>query len=181
MIEPQGEAKSALWIYKQLGERLGLGDYFQYEDEEDYIRQQLAPLGVSLEDVKAQRLRSNSRPATKSRSAFTWNTPSGKIEIFSETLARVGFPGVPDWQAPPEPPQGQFYLLTGKVAQATQFATQNNQLLHKYADEPRLWMNVDVAAERGLADGEWVEVSSEVGTVHIRLEATPASAPTVCI
>src|SRR3990170_5910309 len=52
VIEPQGEARSALWIYKQLGERLGLGDYFQYEDEEDYIRQQLKPLGVSLEEVK---------------------------------------------------------------------------------------------------------------------------------
>lgn len=26
VIEPQGEAKSALWIYKQLGEQLGLGD-----------------------------------------------------------------------------------------------------------------------------------------------------------
>ena len=47
VIEPQGEAKSALWIYKQLGERLGLGDYFQYEDEEDYIRQQLAAAWVS--------------------------------------------------------------------------------------------------------------------------------------
>ena len=54
VIEPQGEARSALWIYKQLGERLGLGDYFQYADEEDYLRQQLAPLGVSLEEVKAK-------------------------------------------------------------------------------------------------------------------------------
>ncbi len=34
VIEPQGEAKSALWIYKELGKRLGLGDYFQYKDEE---------------------------------------------------------------------------------------------------------------------------------------------------
>jgi thiosulfate reductase/polysulfide reductase chain A len=42
-IEPIGESKSALWIYKQLGERLGLGDYFQYADEVDYINQQLAP------------------------------------------------------------------------------------------------------------------------------------------
>ena len=30
VIEPQGEAKSALWIYKELGTRLGLGDFFQY-------------------------------------------------------------------------------------------------------------------------------------------------------
>ncbi len=54
VIEPQGEAKSALWIYKQLGERLGLGDFFQYDDEEDYIRQQLAPLGLSLDELKVK-------------------------------------------------------------------------------------------------------------------------------
>jgi thiosulfate reductase/polysulfide reductase chain A len=173
VIEPQGDAKSALWIYKQLGERLGLGDYFQYTDEEDYLRQQLAPLGVSLEDVKSRGY--IDLPASDGgEPVFNWNTPSGKIEIFSETLAKVGFPGVPEWQAPPEPPRGQFYLLTGKVAQSTQFGTQNNQLLHKYADEPRLWMNDGVAAGRGLADGDWVEVSSTVGTAHIRLKATPA-------
>ncbi len=172
VIEPQGEAKSALWIYKQLGERLGLGDYFQYTDEEDYIRQQLAPLGVSLEEVKSKGY--VELPTSEAEPAFEWNTPSGKIEIHSETLAKVGFPGVPEWQAPPEPPNGQFYLLTGKVAQATQFGTQNNQLLHKYADEPRLWMNIDVASDRGLEDGDWVEVLSEVGKVNIRLNATPA-------
>ncbi|HVU12704.1 MAG TPA: molybdopterin-dependent oxidoreductase [Phototrophicaceae bacterium] len=174
VIEPQGEGKSALWIYKQLGERLGLGDYFQYTDEEDYIRQQLAPLGVTLEDVKA---RGYVELPASDASGFSWNTPSGKIELYSDTLARVKFSGVPTWQAPPAPPTDQFYLLTGKVAQSTQFASQNNLLLHKYADEPRLWLNVDVAASRGLADGDWVEVTSEVGAIHIRLLVTPAIRP----
>jgi thiosulfate reductase/polysulfide reductase chain A len=174
VIEAQGDARSALWIYKQLGERLGLGDFFQYEDEEDYIRQQLAPLGLTLDDIKRTGF-VELPPAEES--GFTWNTPSGKIELHSETLARVGFPGVPVWEAPPEPAQGQFYLLTGKIAQATQFASQNNQLLHKYADEPRLWMNADVAADRALSTGDWVEVTSEVGTIHIRLLATPAIRP----
>jgi thiosulfate reductase/polysulfide reductase chain A len=175
VIEPQGDAKSALWIFKQLGERLSLGDYFQYEDEEDYIRQQLAPLGVSLEALKSQCY--IQLPAAEEAPGFTWNTPSGKIEIYSDTLANVGFPGVPVWQEPPQPPQGQFYLLTGKVAQNTQFGTQNNQQLHKYADEPRLWMNNKIAEDRGLADGDWVEVMSEVGKIHIRLKATPAIRP----
>jgi len=172
VIEPQGEAKSALWIYKQLGERLGLGEYFQYEDEQDYIRQQLAPLGVTLEEVRSKGY--VDLPASDEEPGFNWNTPSGKIELVSETLSRVGFPGVPTWDAPPEPPPGQFYLLTGKVAQATQFASQNNQLLHKYADDPRLWMNNTVAEERGLNENDWVEVTSEVGQVHIRLLPTPA-------
>ncbi len=178
VIEPQGEAKSALWIYKQLGERLGLGDYFQYADEEDYIRQQLAPLGVSLGEVKAKGYAELPEAAHPGEAAEQdWNTPSGKIELYSETLAKAGFPGVPAWQEPPQPEAGQFYLLTGKVAQSSQFGTQNNQLLRKYSDEPRLWMNAKTASGLGLADGDWVEVASEVGKVHIRLEATQAIRP----
>ncbi len=52
VIEAQGDGKSAMWIYKELGTRLGLSDFFQYADEEDYLKQQLAPLGVSLADVR---------------------------------------------------------------------------------------------------------------------------------
>src|SRR5690606_5755836 len=82
VIEPQGDAKSALWIFKQLGERLGLGDFFQYEDEEDYLRQQLAPLGVTLEELRArgyvQLPSSEDEPPAN---PYAWNTPSGKIEI----------------------------------------------------------------------------------------------------
>jgi thiosulfate reductase/polysulfide reductase chain A len=178
VIEPQGEAKSALWIYKQLGERLGLGDFFQYADEEDYIRQQLAPLGVTLEEVKAKGYaEAPEAPHAGEAAELTWNTPSGKVELYSETLAKVGFPGVPTWEEPPQPADGQFYLLTGKIATSTQFGTQNNQLLHKYSDEPRIWMNTKAAAELGLVTDDWVEVTSEVGQLHTRLLATEAIRP----
>lgn len=178
MIDPQGEAKSALWIYKHLGEKLGLGDFFQYEDEEDYLRQELAPLGVSLEDIKAKGyIKIGETAHAGEDSEPSWNTPSGKVELYSDTLAKVGFPGVPTWQEPPQPAEGQFYLLTGKVAQSTQFGTQNNQLLHKYSDEPRLWMNTKTAAAKGLVDGDWVEVTSEVGKAHSLLNVTQAIRP----
>ncbi|MFH1184232.1 MAG: molybdopterin-dependent oxidoreductase, partial [Chloroflexota bacterium] len=175
VIEPQGEAKSALWIYKQLGERLGLGEYFQYTDEEDYLRQQLAPLGSSLEDIRASGVLKPYR-ARKPREKL-FNTPSGKVEIYSETLAKAGFPALPTWDEPAAPEQGQFYLLTGKGARQTQFATQNNQLLHKYEDEPRLWMNTRTARAQGLRDGDLVNVTSPVGSIHVKLLATEAIRP----
>jgi len=178
VIEPQGKAKSALWIYKQLGERLGLGDYFQYKDEEDYLRQQLAPTGVSLEEIKEKGFAEFKEISHAEEAAeLAWSTPSGKIELYSDTLAKVGFSGVPTWEEPPQPENGQFYLLTGKVAQSTQFGTQNNQLLHKYSDEPRLWMNAQTAAKLGLSTDDWVEAESPVGKIHIRLLATQAIRP----
>lgn len=175
VIEPQGEAKSALWIYKQLGERLGLGDYFQYEDEEDYIRQQLKPLRVDLDEVKTKGYAEMREE--KDDGEITFNTPSGKIEVYSETLKNAGFSPWPTWEEPPMPKEDEFYLLTGKVAQHTQFGTQNNQLLHKYSDEPRLWMNARTASQLGLGTDDWVEVTSEVGRVHIKLLATEAIRP----
>ncbi len=88
VIEPQGEAKSSLWIYKQLGERLGLGDYFQYEDEEDYLRQQLAPLGADLEEVKQKGYAemSESEPNLTS-----WNTGKRKNRTLLRDLSERRF------------------------------------------------------------------------------------------
>ncbi|CAG1004417.1 partial thiosulfate reductase / polysulfide reductase chain A, partial [Anaerolineales bacterium] len=174
VIEPQGEAKSALWIFKHLGERLGLSDFFQYKDEEDYLNQQLAPLGVPLEEVKAKGY--VELPEAEAE-VFKWNTPSGKIEIKSDTLGNAGFSAIPVWEEPPAPKQGEFYLLTGKDARQTQFATQNNLLLKKYDDEPRIWMNPKAAAASGLAHEDLVEVTSEVGKVKVHLEVTEAIRP----
>jgi thiosulfate reductase/polysulfide reductase chain A len=175
VIEPQGEAKSALWIYKQLGQRLELDDFFQYEDEEDYIQQQLAPIGGSLEEAKATGY--IEMPETDPNEEITFNTPSGKIEVYCATLENAGFSPWPTWDAPPQPQEGEFYLLTGKVAQHTQFGTQNNQLLHKYSDEPRAWINTQAAARIGLEDGDWAEITSKVGKVHSKVLVTEAIRP----
>jgi len=172
VIEPQGEAKSALMIYKELGTRLGLAEFFQYKDEEDYLNQQLAPLGYSLEEL---RLHGHIKVPMEAKSEeITFNTPSGKVEVYSETLANAGFPPLPTWEEPPQPKAGEFYLLTGKVGQHTQMGTQNNQLLHKYQDEPRLWMAPEAAQTLGLEDWDTVEVTSPVGSVKVELQVTPA-------
>ncbi|OGO29499.1 MAG: transcriptional initiation protein Tat [Chloroflexi bacterium RBG_16_54_18] len=173
VIEPQGESRSALWIYKQLGERLGLADYFQYEDEVDYIEQQLAPLGLDFESLryKGYLVPAVEKPESEE---IVFNTPTGKIEIYSETLEKAGFSPWPHWEEPPTPKPDSFYLLTGKVGQHTQMGTQNNQLLHKYEDQPRLWMSAAAAAARGLVDGDWVEAASEIGKVQVQVLVTKA-------
>ena len=172
MIEPQGEAKSALWVFKELGTRLGLGDFFQYKDEEDYINQQLAPTGISLGEL---RLHGSVETGTGDENdIYQWSTPSGKIELFSASLEKNNFDPLPVWQEPPLPKAGEFYLLTGKVGQHTQFGTQNNQLLHKYQDAPRLWMAAEAAETLGLKDWDMVEVTSPVGSVKVALEVTTA-------
>lgn len=174
VIEPQGDTKSALWIFKNLGERLGIGEFFQYKDEEDYLNQQLSLLKIPLEEVRAKGYVELKEGETET---YKWNTPSGKIELKSSTLENAGFAAVPTWEEPPVPKLGEFYLLTGKDARQTQFGTQNNLLLKKFDDEPRIWMNAKTATENGMAHDDLVEVTSEVGKVHVRLEVTQAIRP----
>jgi thiosulfate reductase / polysulfide reductase chain A len=178
VIEPLFESKPGLWIFKELGQRLGLGDWFQYEDEEDYLRQQLAGLDITLEGLKAQgyyRL-----PGTEGGGQskdFTFNTPSGKIEFSSKTLSDNGFSAVPQWEEPPAPAAGSFYLLSGKVAQHTQCATHNNKLLHERVPDNPLWINSLPAAERGIKDGDEVWIESPVAKVKAAAHVTEKIRP----
>ena len=175
VIEPQGDAKSALWIFKELGTRLGIGDFFQYADEKDYINQQLKPLGVNVDQIAMHGYAA--LPAGEAKSELQWSTPSGKIEIFSTTLQKGGFAAVPEWQEPPEPKDDEFYLISGKVGQQTQMGTQNNKLLHKYEDSPRIWMHPDAASKRGIKDWDLVAVTSEVGNITVPVWVTASIRP----
>jgi thiosulfate reductase/polysulfide reductase chain A len=175
-VPASGESRSGLWIFKQLGTRLGLGDYFAYTDEEDYLRQQLKPLNVSLEELKAK---GYYRPPATGEAAteMKFQTPSGKIELSSASLANVGFPAVPVWQEPLAPGADQFYLLTGKVAYHTQFSTQNNRLLHELFPENRVWIHTQSAAARGIRDGDTVTVESTAGAVRLKALVTEGIRP----
>lgn len=175
-VKPLGESKSALWIFKELGTRLGLADYFAYKDEEDYIRQQLQPLGISLEELKTKGYYRPPAPAATGKEA-KFDTPSGKIELAASALAKANFSTVPSWQAPPAPPADQFYLLTGKVAQHTQFSTQNNRLLHELFPRNSVWIHTKAAAARGIRNGDWVYVESAAGKIKIEAQVTEAIRP----
>ena len=172
------ESRSGLWIFRQIGLRLGLGDYFNYADEEAYIRAQLEPLKVSLEEIKAKGFAPiPAEPTADAEKELVFNTPSGKIEIASSALAAGKFPPLPRWEEPPVPGPDQFFLLTGKVAQHTQFATQNNPYLADLFPENALWINTHEAEKRGIKDGDLVLVESDVGKVMIKAYVTERIRP----
>jgi thiosulfate reductase/polysulfide reductase chain A len=171
VIKPLFESRSGLMIFQDLGTRLGLKDFFQYKDELDYLGYQVKPLGVSVEELRqAGSVKVKLPPIDM----YLFRTPSGKVELKSSLLAAADQDAVPTWQEPPRPTADAFYLLTGKVAQHTQFATQNNRYLHELEPGNALWMNPGPAAARGLADGETVVVKSRSGEVRVPLRVTEA-------
>ena len=51
-FEPRFDSKPGWWIAKQLGHRLGLDDYFPWNDYAEVIDWQLKQVGSSLEEMK---------------------------------------------------------------------------------------------------------------------------------
>lgn len=174
VVEPLYDTMSGLMILKELGIRLGLGDYFPYAEEQDVIKAQIKPFNVDFQELVKKGFVEIEEARHRQ---MEFQTPSGKIEISSSLLESVGEPGVPVWQEPPAPPEGQFYLLTGKVAQHTQFTTQNNQWLMELTPENPLWINATVAKRLGIKQNQRVVVESKVGKVISKAFVSEAIRP----
>ncbi len=167
--EPMYETKPAWWMAKQIGERLGLGDFFDYEDYTEVLDWQLQKMGTSLEEmqkigVKKYERQSGSLYLFKGED-FTFNTNTGKIELYSSEMANNGFDPMPVFTKHPEPPSGFYRLIYGRTPAHTFSRTINNPNLFELKDENLLWINPKVADIWGLQKGQNVWLKNQDGVV----------------
>jgi thiosulfate reductase/polysulfide reductase chain A len=170
-VPPLFDTKDGAVILKELGQRLGIGEYFPYQSMEDLVRWQLEGTGFTLEDFLAKGFVSYAKDPIMwdRRDGIKFKTKSGKIELASSLLEDAGFDSFPTYQPIPSPPAGQFRLIVGRCALHTHVSTQNNPYLNELCGDNRLWLNSGPAAELGLADGDWAEVSSSWGKGKIKV------------
>ena len=168
---PHGQ-KPNWWIAKQLAEKLGLGAYFPWRDIEEYLRYRVTEAGLSYDKLKANGiLTGDDEPLYFEDGApAEFDTPSGKIEFYSEQLAEAGFDAVPRYTPPPGGPAGSFRLLFGRSPVHTFSGTQTNALLMDVVGENVLWLNAAVAKQRGLKSGDGVRLRNQDGILSERIK-----------
>ncbi|WP_399199430.1 trimethylamine-N-oxide reductase TorA [Tenebrionicola larvae] len=117
-------------------------------------------------------------------------TPSGKIEIYSDTVEKMGYDdcrGIPGWMPPHEwyqGPQAQKYPLSLNTAHPVNrlhSQLDNTPLRKKYAvaDREAIWINPDDASLRGIADGDLVRAFNDRGQILVGAKVTPDVRPGV--
>ncbi len=168
-IEPRYSTKPAWWITKQIGERLGLHDYFNYNDYSEVIDWQLKQLGTSLEEMKKIGVKEFPRKSGPLYLAdgenFQFNTSTGKVELYSVDFADHGFDAIPKYTAHPEPPQNFYRLIYGRAPMHTFSRTSNNPNLWDLMSENSVWVNPKVADLWGLKKGQKVWLKNQDGAV----------------
>lgn len=167
--EPYAETQPASWIAKQLGERLGLGAYFDYEKYEDTLDWQLKQVGSSLEEMQKIGVKKYDRKTGPLYLAdgepYEFNTNSGKIELFSTEFQSHGFDPMPVFTAHPEPPPGYYRLIYGRAPMHTFSRTANNPNLHDLKKENSIWINPKVADLWGLKKDQYIWIKNQDSVV----------------
>lgn len=181
VVNPMFDTRPGTQIIIELGKHLGVGKYFNFNiDEANHLR--LKPLGVTLEELRGKGVLFVGEKWKESFNKL--ETPSGKVEIYSSTLEKLGFPPIPRWEEPlvsPDPKDPHsFRLLHGKQAIHTHSMTANQPYLMAISrryDLIRLWMNKERGKRLGLKDGDWVQIKSMVGEGRIRVRLTEGLHP----
>ncbi|MGE5666044.1 MAG: molybdopterin-containing oxidoreductase family protein [Betaproteobacteria bacterium] len=180
-LAPAGEARSAARVMRGLADRLGLHDFFPWESEEallDAILDHPATGRATVASLRAQGGIGGLRISHVANPTLDFDTPSRKIEFYSEDAARLGLPPLPDWQSPQIPKASAPYPLTltqGRTLAHFHGFYNNGQALPTLArrePEPRVWISTEDAASRGLAEGAAIRVFNARGELAARAHVT---------
>jgi anaerobic selenocysteine-containing dehydrogenase len=192
---PQGEARSDTEIVFDLASRLGLGADFWGGDMDAAYAHQLEPTGISLGTLRERRggvrvpLQSRYRKFAEQESGVPrgFDTPSRKVELYSETMLRHGYPPLPEFAEPLMSPvtrpdlAGRFPLIL-TCAKHTLFCESQHRALpslRRRAMDPEVELHPSAAAERAIRAGDWVRIETPGGSIRARARLNGSLAPNV--
>jgi anaerobic selenocysteine-containing dehydrogenase len=195
VVEPRGESRSDIEIVFDLACRLGLGAHFWDGDIEAAYRNQLEPSGITLEALREKPGGVRAPVETRYRKFAEmqdgtprgFNTPTRKIELYSETLLEHGYPPLPQYDEPlvgpvSRPDLAERFPLVLTCTKHTLFCeTQHRALpsLRRLAPDPEVELHPSAAAERGIRPGDWVQIETPLGSVRARAKMNDTLAPDV--
>ncbi|MDO9510818.1 MAG: molybdopterin-dependent oxidoreductase [Bacteroidales bacterium] len=166
---PLYDSKPASWMTRELATRMGLADFFPWNDYEEVVSWQLEQVGTSLEEMKVKGIkkfeRSKGALYINESGDHKFHTPSGKIELYSHQLEALGFDAMPKYTAHPEPSAGFYRLIYGRAPMHTFSRTANNPNLTDLMDENTVWVNPKVADLWNLKKDQYVWLKNQDGSL----------------
>jgi molybdopterin guanine dinucleotide-containing S/N-oxide reductase-like protein len=193
-IAPLGEARSNVWLFSQLAQRMGFTEPCFLDTPEDMIRQALNTgenghsRNTGMEHITPELLAEQGHiplgflkhspedaflPFNSAKDYLPLPTATGKIELYSEALAAAGADPLPTFHAPTEsrtgPDAGRFPLefLPRKADNYmnSTFANLDGHRKMEARTNHRLEMHPDDANARRIGDGDQVRIWNDRGSL----------------
>ncbi len=175
-VPPQGEAWSNLKLAQELAARMGLTDAVFHMSEPEILRELLHGTGFDATTVR------DAGPISiASKNGQEFRTPSGKLEFYSEALARQGLPPMPDWQPEPAPTRWPLRLLTAPGYFQSHTAFSGVAFLRQREGAPICVLHPADAAARNLRNGDHVRLVNDRGSIGLTLRVRDEVQPGVVL
>lgn len=177
-IEPLGEAQPNTEIFRRLARAMGFREPC-FEETDEAIAQCALAEDWDFAAVRAAGWQRIGPPAGTARFAHGgFGTPSGKAEFRSDAAAAAGFDALPDYIAPLEDTRGELaarFPLAMISPPARHFLNSsfvNVASLRAVEGEPWLDIHPVDADARAIAEGDYVRVYNDRGSLELRARVT---------
>ena len=185
VVEPVGESWPDWKIWTEIGRRMGYAEQFPWNTEEEVLDFFLKPSTLTRQQLE------NEHPegmfyTEKKYAQGGYRTPSGRIEIYSQTLADAGYDPIPKHVEPSQSPvrtpelaeKFPVILTTGaRLPQYTHTQFRNIPALRKDAKEPIAEMHPETAAKYGVKNRDMIEIETVKGHIVMRAKTNAALHP----
>ncbi len=204
-IEPLGECRSNVELFRALATRMGFNDECFQESVDEMIDGALLSNNPWLQGITRKRLQSEShlrlnfapspesasKPADGAPQPFlpfargNFRTPSGRAELYSEAMKSLGLDPVAEFTPPSESRYGSdkatfpLELLARKADNFLNSTFSNLPSIQQMEDTDLLEMHSADARSRGIVDGAPVRVYNHRGEIFLKARVDGAVQPGV--
>jgi len=187
-IQPLGERRDAYQFFRGLGLAVGQDEYWPWQTMEEVSDYRLKPLGLTFRDLVDKMVLFPDSFDLKPWEKTGFPTPSGKIELYSTILEKLGYDPMPYYQEPPESPVStpdvakEYPLILntgGRFMPMHHSELMQNELGRVKHPNPLMDIHPDTARNLGIGDGDWAYIETRRGRIKQKAKYTPGILPTV--
>jgi len=192
VMEPVGNSMEDWKIWAELGKRMGYAEYFPWKDSDELFSYWLKPTNISLDQLRqnpAGIYYAEEKEFQKYlKSGF--NTPSKKVEIYSQLMKDYGYDPLPTFHEPAEsqvsrPDLVDKYplIFVSGVRKIPYLHSEHRNLpsLRRLLPEPLIEVNPETASSLGIAGGNLVKVESPRGSIKLKAKLNKDIHPKIVV
>lgn len=190
VAKPVGESRSEVGIIFDLAKRLGIAQHFFDGNIEAALAHQLAPSGLTTKQLRANPVGMRAPVTTRyekyaeidslNGKPRAFDTPTGKIEIYSATFAAAGHSPLPQFETSGQ--SNNEYPLTLTFFRDIHFCDEQHRnipRLRRAVPEPFVEIHPTTAEANEIAEGDWIILETKTGKVKLKAKLNDSLDPHV--
>jgi len=172
--EGQYDRRDEYDMYRELGLRLGQQGYWPWKNIMEFFNYALEPMGMTFDSLYEAGGYTGRKQESKKYERHGFGTFTGKFEIYSTVLEKLGFDPLPGYVEPSQSPVStpelakEYPLILETGARSLRYY--HSQWFHidsfrKREKFPQIQIHPDKAAELGIAEWDEVWIETKLGRV----------------